>query len=390
MTHIHQDITTTNFMDNIADKDNPLIDRFGQDEWLMMRKQAVTGANQSVFFTASLFQTPPKSISFTKYNIADFSEISMHEVMEEQDVAIQNIITEPSVINESDIVAPMSTVIPTAPQTVKMVQTIESDVAVLTPETQKKPKNQVLSKSAKRQLAKQQKQRLAEELAEKQAEEERLRQEKIAYALANPTIHENLLNQRKSMIDSKEKVKDIFSELEQDLQEPLLPESLSLSAKQAYQQAIAILQTPQNQAHTQKALAIIDKLAKAQISDAILQQALWHLRGRAELGIVKNEQQGLALLMQSAKLQDNRAEKLLSKLYFSGEIVKQDTEQAKYWLEQSAEHGHKEALKLQQGLLTAHTLQQNRVADDDYLKKLGLGVVAMVIFAFVVIFLVKI
>lgn len=388
MTHIHQNVTALNVTDNVADKDNPLIDRFSQDEWLSIRKQALTGENQATFFTASLFQSPKTVISFTKYNIADFSEISMLEPSEQNDETPQN----NSLKNDFDTIfsntQPVITQTPilTGIQTATINATNEPNVTTIPQETPKKAKNQTLSKSAQRQLAKQQKQRLAEQ----QAEEERLRQEKIAYALANPTIHENLVNQRKSMIDNKKKVKDIFSELEQDLQESQLPETLSPSAKQTYQQAIAILQNPQNSNHTSKALAIVEKLAKANISDALLYQALWQLRGREDLGITKNEQQGFALLEQSVKLQDNRAEKLLSKLYFSGKIVKQDTEQAKYWLEQSAEHGHQEAQKLQQGLLTAHTLQQHRVADDDYLKKLGLGVVAMVIFAFVIIFLVKI
>lgn len=380
MTQIFQH-TTNDFTNNIADKDNPLIDRFRQDEWLAMRKTAMQNAKNKQFFTKSLFEPAKTVISFSNYQIADFSEMTMSEDLENENIAthisVENDVEQTLITHVSPIIVPPATAEPTLPPVT---------------ETPKKAKRQNLSKAEIRQLAKQQKQQIAEQEIQKQAEEERLRQEKIEKALANPSIHERLVNQPKSMIDNKDKAKDIFSELEQNLQEAQLPESLSLTAKQAYQQAITVLQNPQTATSEQstKALHIVDKLAKANISDAMLYQALWQLRGRVDLGIAKDEQKGLHLLELSAKLQDNRAEKLLSKLYFSGKIVKQDTEKAKYWLAQSAEHGHKEAQKLEQNFITAHILQQNRIEDDDYLKKLGLGVVVLMVFALVIIFLVKI
>lgn len=380
MTHIFQQ-TTDDFTHYIADKDNPLIDRFSQEEWLAMRKKSLQIGKSEQFFTKSLFEPNKTVISFSNYAIADFSEISMLDVVEEERGAVVTQIAETAVEQPFIIEQTNTSKLPTAEPTTLPIY-----------DTPKKPKSQTFSKTEQRQFAKQQKQQLAEQQAQQQAEEARLRQEKIEKALANPTIHENLQNQRKSMVDNKEKAKDIFSELEQDLQDPLLPESLSVSARHAYQQAISILQNPQtvNSEHAIKALHIVDKLAKSNINDAMLYLSLFYFRGRADLGIVKDEKRGLALLEQSANLQDNRAEKLLSKLYFSGKIVNQDTEKAKFWLAQSAEHGHLEAQKLQQGLITAHTLQQNRVADDDYLKKLGLGVSVLLMIALLLIFGLKI
>lgn len=381
MTHIYHD---ANFINNIADKDNPLIDRFSQDEWQSMRKLYATGGIQPTFFTQSLFQVPNKVISFTRYDIADFSDIRMIDDVVETP-------QQPNIVETIPVAQTLATAQPLS-QSVNNPPPIhhEQKTNEIPNEPVKKPKTQSLSKSEQRQLAKQNKQKLAEQLAEKQAEEERLRQEKIAYALANPTLHEGLLNQRKSMIDNKQDIKDIFSELEQDLQTTILPDQFGENVKKTYEQAIAILQNPQHTSQTAKALMIVEKLANAGASDAMLHQALWRLRGREDLGIVKDERQGLAWVEKSANLQDNRAEKLLSKLYFSGEIVGIDSEKARYWLEQSAEHGHIEAQKLQQGLITAHILQQNRIEEDDYLKKFGLGVVAMIIFMLAVIFLVKI
>lgn len=229
----------------------------------------------------------------------------------------------------------------------------------------------------------------AEREAQEKAEAEARRQAEIAEALANPKIHEKLLNQPKSMIDNKPLVKDSFSELEQDLQVANLPDSISETVKHAYSQSIAILQQ-HDTAHITKALAVIDKLAKANVTDAMLHQALWLLRGREDLGVAQDSEQGIALVKTAASLADSRAEKLLSKLYFSGELVGTDSEQAKYWLAQAAVHGHAEAQRLQQSFVIVGTLNEARKDEDNYLKKLAIGTGILIVLMLIVIFAVKI
>lgn len=247
-----------------------------------------------------------------------------------------------------------------------------------------------------KQLAQQQAEQRQRLLEQQQAQE----QAKREYALANPQLHAGLLNQRKSILEQQQKRKDSFSELEQDLQTINLPDvQMSEQAKQVYAQSVKLLQyLSQNQQNSnpslsqkyQKAYQVIDKLAKSNTSDAMLRQALLLFRGNPAIALQPDHQQAVALVHSAAKLLDNRAEKLLSKLYYSGEIqgLQMDSEQGRYWLEQAAKHGHPEAERLLQSFDMLSTLKTNRYEDDDYLKKLGLGTGALVVFAIgVIVFL---
>ncbi|WP_410472470.1 tetratricopeptide repeat protein [Faucicola mancuniensis] len=375
---------------NIADKDNPLIDRLSQQEWEELRQQTAQKNQINHHLFASFLFTPPKQIvSFGRYDIADFGDLSMTD---DEDIVENQAFDDVSQADNTD------NLLMNNPQTVQQtpmqmpVQDVVNDKQK--PIIKKAKKSQSLSKLEQFKLKRQNKQQLAEEIAKKQAEEEAERQAKIAYALANPTIHESLLNQKKSMIDEKPLVQDTFSELQKDLQVIVLPEHLSGAVQKAYEQAVQIVQHFDNpnvtEEHRIKAKAIIQKVAQANVSDAMLRQALWLLRGDSDFGVAKNSEEGLKLVQQSAKLEDSRAEKLLSKLYFSGELVGVNTEQGKYWLMQSALHGHAEAQKLQQAFVMTDTLKQTRADDDDYLKKMAIGTAVLVLVALIIIFAVKI
>lgn len=236
-------------------------------------------------------------------------------------------------------------------------------------------------------------------IAKQQADEKRrllAQQEAERLArLANPTLHQGLINQRKSMVEQSQQKRDNFSELEQDLQKVSFPDvQMSDKAKKMYLQSVKLLQylsqnnAASNPALYHKAYQVIDKLAQNNTSDAMLRQALLLFRGNPTLAIQPNHQQAVALVHAAAKLLDNRAEKLLSKLYYSGGIqgIPIDSEQGRYWLEQAAKHGHPEAERLLQSFDMLSTLQTNRYDDDDYIKKLGLGTSALVIFGIGVIF----
>lgn len=398
----------------IADDDNPLIDTLDTANLAEMSDLWVIGQTNidKHPFANHLFQPPKTIISHRDYALGDFRHVSMQlfddvAEMVENEQAIDNIENFSSEL-PADFENNFGTQFNVLEKIQENISEIQQTTTDNTPSIRQKTelpiektiqyqplvknqlKSQQLTKSQLRKSAKQQVEQQVERLAKKQAEQEAKRQAKIAEALANPKIHENLLKQKKSMLHTKTISKDTFNELENDLQVIDLAENISLKNQQIYRQAIEILANPTAQAHYQKALAIVQKFAHANTADAMLRLALWSLRGNDALSIAKNSEQGLDWLKKSALLADNRAEKLLSKLYFSGELVGLDTEQGKYWLNQSAEHGHEQAKKLQQSFNTAEMLKETRAEEDDYLKKLGLGVVALVVFALIIIFAVEI
>ena len=268
-------------------------------------------------------------------------------------------------------------------------------------------------------------QRQAQEIARYQAE--------VEAALLNPTLHEGLLNQRKSIAESQAVVNKhaIFGELAQDLQTiQWLDSDIAEQSRTMYEKAVALIQTAQSSGNLlesnllesnvlennllendvleenvpaenvgenpisadnlAKAVQVIDEFAKNGLADALLRQALWLFEGNHLLKISQNSQQALLLLQQAASQHDNRAQKLLSKLYYAGHGVEQDNEMGKYWLELAAAHGHPDAMRISQGIATLSLLKQTQREDTSYGKKMALATAALIIFMILIFVAVKV
>ena len=276
------------------------------------------------------------------------------------------------------------------------------------------------AKQIEQQKQQQEQQRQAHEIARYKAE--------VEAALLNPTLHEGLLNQRKSIAESQAVVNKhaIFGELAQDLQTiQWLDSYMAEQSRAMYEKAVALIQTAQSNdnllksnvlennllesnvlensvleenvientisSHNMaKAVQIIDEFAKNGLTDALLRQALWLFEGNHLLKISQNSQQALLLLQQAASQHDNRAEKLLSKLYYAGHGVEQDNEMGKYWLELAAAHGHPDAIRISQGIATLSLLKQTQREDTSYGKKMALATAALIIFMILIFVAVKV
>lgn len=271
------------------------------------------------------------------------------------------------------------------------------------------------AKQIEQQKQQQEQQRQAHEIARYKAE--------VEAALLNPTLHEGLLNQRKSIAESQAVVNKhaIFGELTQDLQTiQWLDSDMAEQSRTMYEKAVALIQTAQSRDNLlksnvleinalennvleenvientlsadnlSKAVQIIDEFAKNGLADALLRQALWLFEGNHLLKISQNSQQALLLLQQAASQQDNRAEKLLSKLYYAGHGVEQDSEMGKYWLELAAAHGHPDAMRISQGIATLSLLKQTQREDTSYGKKMLLATAALIVLMILIFVAVKV
>lgn len=266
------------------------------------------------------------------------------------------------------------------------------------------------AKQIEQQKQQQEQQRQAQEIARYQAE--------VEAALLNPTLHEGLLNQRKSIAESQAVVNKhaIFGELAQDLQTiQWLDLDITQQNRAMYEKAVALIQTAQSNDNVlennvpeenvaaenvgkdnisadnlAKAVKVIDEFAENGLADALLRRALWLFEGNHLLKISQNSQQALLLLQQAASQQDNRAEKLLSKLYYAGHGVEQDSEMGKYWLELAAAHGHPDGIRISQGIATLSLLKQTQREDTSYGKKMALATAALIIFMILIFVAVKV
>ena len=271
------------------------------------------------------------------------------------------------------------------------------------------------AKQIEQQKQQQEQQRQAQEIARYQAE--------VEAALLNPTLHEGLLNQRKSIAESQAVVNKhaIFGELAQDLQTiQWLDSDMAEQSRTMYEKAVALIQTAQSRDNLlksnvleinalennvleenvientlsadnlSKAVQIIDEFAENGLADALLRQALWLFEGNHLLKISQNSQQALLLWQQAASQHDNRAEKLLSKLYYAGHGVEQDSEMGKYWLELAAAHGHPDAIRISQGIATLSLLKQTQREDTSYGKKMALATAALIMFMILIFVAVKV
>jgi len=271
------------------------------------------------------------------------------------------------------------------------------------------------AKQIEQQKRQQEQQRQAQEIARYRAE--------VEAALLNPTLHEGLLNQRKSIAESQAVVNKhaIFGELAQDLQTiQWLDSDMTEQSRAIYEKAVALIQTAQSRDNLlennvlendvleynvpaenvgentisadnlAKAVQVIDEFAEHGLTDALLRQALWLFEGNHLLKISQNSQQALLLLQQAASQHDNRAQKLLSKLYYAGHEVEQDSEMGKYWLELAAAHGHPDAIRISQGIATLSLLKQTQREDTSYGKKMALATAALIIFMILIFVAVKV
>ena len=388
----------------ITDEDNPLIDRKYPNE-----------------MTADDGVALPQIYRFDFTEVPDFSQTVMQ---------ITAVIDAPNMMDTpNDHKAVSENVTPATDKSVHMAQPTVSSVAptsLKNPLTSQSLTSKIPSKTrSNRQViaqaraqAKQIEQQKQQQEQQRQAQEIARYQAEVEAALLNPTLHEGLLNQRKSIAESQAVVNKhaIFGELAQDLQTiQWLDSDMAEQSRAMYEKAVALTQTAQSSGNLLEsnvlessvleenvvektisadnlanAVQVIDKFAKNGLTDALLRQALWLFEGNHLLRISQNSQQALLLLQQAASQHDNRAQKLLSKLYYAGHGVEQDSEMGKYWLELAAAHGHPDAIRISQGIATLSLLKQTQREETRYGKKMALATAALIIFMILIFVAVKV
>ena len=398
----------------ITDEDNPLIDRKYPNEM---------AADDGVAL--------PQIYRFDFTEVPDFSQTVMQ---------ITPVIDAPNIMDTSnDHKALSENVTPATDKSVHVAQQTASSMpptSLNNPLTSQSLTSKIPSKArSSRQViaqaraqAKQIEQQKQQQEQQRQAEEVARYQAEVEAALLNPTLHEGLLNQRKSIAESQAVVNKhaIFGELAQDLQTiQWLESNLTEQNRAMYEKAVALIQAAQSSGNASennlleinalennvlednvaaeniventisadnlaKAVQLIDEFAENGLADALLRRALWLFEGNHLLKISQNSQQALLLLQQAASQQDNRAEKLLSKLYYAGHGVEQDREMGKYWLELAAAHGHPDAIRISQGIATLSLLKQTQREDTSYGKKMALATAALIIFMILIFVAVKV
>ena len=398
----------------ITDEDNPLIDRKYPNEM---------AADDGVAL--------PQIYRFDFTEVPDFSQTVMQ---------ITPVIDAPNIMDTSnDHKALSENVTPATDKSVHVAQQTASSMpptSLNNPLTSQSLTSKIPSKTrSNRQViaqaraqAKQIEQQKQQQEQQRQAEEVARYQAEVEAALLNPTLHEGLLNQRKSIAESQAVVNKhaIFGELAQDLQTiQWLESNMTEQNRAIYEKAVVLIQTAQSRDNVLEnnvleknvfensvpednvpaenvventisadnlatAVQLIDEFAENGLADALLRQALWLFEGNHLLKISQNSQQALLLLQQAASQHDNRAQKLLSKLYYAGHGVEQDSEMGKYWLELAAAHGHPDAMRISQGIATLSLLKQTQREDTSYGKKMALATAALIIFMILIFVAVKV
>lgn len=393
----------------ITDEDNPLIDRKYPNEMA-----ADDGVALPQIYRFDFTEVP--DFSQTVMQITPLIDASNIMVMPNDHEAILENVT-PATDKSLHMAQP--TVSSAAPTSLKNPLTSQSLTSKIPSKT--RSNRQVIAqaraqaKQIEQQKQQQEQQRQAQEIARYQAE--------VEAALLNPTLHEGLLNQRKSIAESQAVVNKhaIFGELAQDLQTiQWLESNMTEQNRAMYEKAVALIQTAQSRDNLLEndvleinvlendvleenvventisadnlatAVQVIDEFAKHGLADALLRQALWLFEGNQLLKISQNSQHALLLLQQAASEHDNRAQKLLSKLYYAGHGVEQDSEMGKYWLELAAAHGHPDAMRISQGIATLSLLKQTQREDTRYGKKMALATAALIIFMILIFVAVKV
>ena len=393
----------------ITDEDNPLIDRKYPNEMA-----ADDGVALPQIYRFDFTEVP--DFSQTVMQITPVIDASNIMVMPNDHEAILENVT-PATDKSLHMAQPTVSSVP--PTSLKNPLTSQSLTSKIPSKT--RSNRQVIAqaraqaKQIEQQKQQQEQQRQAQEIARYQAE--------VEAALLNPTLHEGLLNQRKSIAESQAVVNKhaIFGELAQDLQTiQWLESNMTEQNRAMYEKAVALIQTAQSRDNLLEndvleinvlendvleenvventisadnlatAVQVIDEFAKHGLADALLRQALWLFEGNHLLKISQNSQQALLLLQQAASQHDNRAQKLLSKLYYAGHGVEQDSEMGKYWLELAAAHGHPDAMRISQGIATLSLLKQTQREDTRYGKKMALATAALIIFMILIFVAVKV
>ena len=393
----------------ITDEDNPLIDRKYPNEMA-----ADDGVALPQIYRFDFTEVP--DFSQTVMQITPLIDASNIMVMPNDYEAILENVT-PATDKSLHMAQP--TVSSAAPTSLKNPLTSQSLTSKIP--SKARSNRQVIAqaraqaKQIEQQKQQQEQQRQAQEIARYQAE--------VEAALLNPTLHEGLLNQRKSIAESQAVVNKhaIFGELAQDLQTiQWLESNMTEQNRAMYEKAVALIQTAQSRDNLLEndvleinvlendvleenvventisadnlatAVQVIDEFAKHGLADALLRQALWLFEGNQLLKISQNSQHALLLLQQAASEHDNRAQKLLSKLYYAGHGVEQDSEMGKYWLELAAAHGHPDAMRISQGIATLSLLKQTQREDTRYGKKMALATAALIIFMILIFVAVKV
>ena len=388
----------------ITDEDNPLIDRKYPNEMA-----ADDGVALPQIYRFDFTEVP--DFSQTVMQITPVIDASNIMVMPNDHEAILENVT-PATDKSLHMAQPTVSSVP--PTSLKNPLTSQSLTSKIPSKT--RSNRQVIAqaraqaKQIEQQKQQQEQQRQAQEIARYQAE--------VEAALLNPTLHEGLLNQRKSIAESQAVVNKhaIFGELAQDLQTiQWLDSDMAEQSRAMYEKAVALTQTAQSSGNLLEsnvlessvleenvvektisadnlanAVQVIDEFAKHGLTDALLRQALWLFEGNHLLKISQNSQQALLLLQQAASQHDNRAQKLLSKLYYAGHGVEQDSEMGKYWLELAAAHGHPDAMRISQGIATLSLLKQTQREDTRYGKKMALATAALIIFMILIFVAVKV
>ena len=388
----------------ITDEDNPLIDRKYPNEMA-----ADDGVALPQIYRFDFTEVP--DFSQTVMQITPLIDASNIMVMPNDYEAILENVT-PATDKSLHMAQP--TVSSAAPTSLKNPLTSQSLTSKIPSKT--RSNRQVIAqaraqaKQIEQQKQQQEQQRQAQEIARYQAE--------VEAALLNPTLHEGLLNQRKSIAESQAVVNKhaIFGELAQDLQTiQWLDSDMAEQSRAMYEKAVALTQTAQSSGNLLEsnvlessvleenvventisadnlatAVQVIDEFAKHGLADALLRQALWLFEGNQLLKISQNSQHALLLLQQAASEHDNRAQKLLSKLYYAGHGVEQDSEMGKYWLELAAAHGHPDAMRISQGIATLSLLKQTQREDTRYGKKMALATAALIMFMILIFVAVKV
>ena len=393
----------------ITDEDNPLIDRKYPNEMAVDDGVAL-----------------PQIYRFDFTEVPDFSQTVMQ---------ITPVIDAPNIMDTSnDHKALLENVTPATDKSVHVAQQTASSMpptSLNNPLTSQSLTSKIPSKTrSNRQViaqaraqAKQIEQQKQQQEQQRQAQEIARYRAEVEAALLNPTLHEGLLNQRKSIAESQAVVNKhaIFGELAQDLQTiQWLESNMTEQNRAMYEKAVALIQTAQSRDNLLEndvleinvlendvleenvventisadnlatAVQVIDEFAKHGLADALLRQALWLFEGNQLLKISQNSQHALLLLQQAASEHDNRAQKLLSKLYYAGHGVEQDSEMGKYWLELAAAHGHPDAMRISQGIATLSLLKQTQREDTRYGKKMALATAALIIFMILIFVAVKV
>lgn len=142
------------------------------------------------------------------------------------------------------------------------------------------------------------------------------------------------------------------------------------------------------QAARRKALDKLKKSADVGNTEAMLRLAMYELlnEGITE-DLTTSTADGIALVKQAASLQDSRAQRLLSKLYYQGIGVPQDLSNGKYWLEQAAVNGHKEAANVVAQWQQAEALMTTTTQEQSSIKRYQLLIGVVVVIALLVIIL---